>query len=120
MAGGPYNIPRNTKGEGKFLYIFSPKALLYTGIALIIGYVLTYPFAKWIFNNGKISFFGTVGIGAIGYVISSFKIPDSNNFEITRKAGGEYIDQIILRYLRFKKKKNKIYTFYTEDKKDEQ
>ena len=55
----------------------------------------------------------------IGFAITSFKIPDSNNFELTRKAGGEYIDQIIMRYIKFKAQKNKIYTFFTEEKKDE-
>ena len=32
MAGGPYNIPRNTKGEGRFFYIFSTKALIVTAV----------------------------------------------------------------------------------------
>ena len=71
----------------------------------------------------KFSYMGIIGAGIfgfLGFAITSFKIPDSNNFELTRKAGGEYIDQIIIRYIRFKMKKNKIYTFFTEEKKDEQ
>ena len=32
MAGGPYNIPRNTKGEGRFLSVFTPKALIVTAV----------------------------------------------------------------------------------------
>lgn len=32
MAGGPYNIPRNTKGEGRFFYIFTTKALIVTSV----------------------------------------------------------------------------------------
>ena len=27
---GTYYLPRNTKGEGRILYIFSTKALIYT------------------------------------------------------------------------------------------
>ena len=57
--------------------------------------------------------------GLIGFAITSFKIPDSNNFELTKKAGGEYIDQIIIRYIKFKRNKNRIYTSFTEEKKDE-
>ena len=37
MAGGPYNIPRNYKGEGKILYIFSTKGVIYTAIGIAIG-----------------------------------------------------------------------------------
>ena len=49
--------------------------------------------------------------GLIGYAISTFKIPDTNNFELTKKAGGESVDQIILRYIKFKNKKNRIYVY---------
>ena len=49
--------------------------------------------------------------GLIGYSIATFKIPDSNSFELTKKAGGESIDQIILRYIKFKNKKNRIYVY---------
>ena len=37
---GTYNIPRNVKGEGKILYVFSTKALIYTFIGAAIGGVL--------------------------------------------------------------------------------
>ena len=118
MAGGPYNIPRNTKGESRFFNIFSTKALIVTIIFGVIAFAIFYPIGILI-NYKALGIIVTVIFGVIGFVISSFKIPDSNNFELTRKAGGEYIDQIILRYLRFKRKKNKIYTYFTEEKKDE-
>lgn len=118
MAGGPYNIPRNTKGEGRFFYVFSTKALIVTAILGGVAFVIFYPIGL-IINYRNLGIIATVIFGLIGFIISSFKIPDSNNFEITRKAGGEYIDQIILRYIKFKRKKNKIYTFFTEEKEDE-
>ncbi len=118
MAGGPYNIPRNTKGEGRFFYVFSTKALLITVAFGAVGLAIFYPIGL-IIGYSNIGLIGTAIFAIIGFVISSFKIPDSNNFEITRKAGGEYIDQIILRYIKFKMRKNKIYTFFTEEKKDE-
>lgn len=118
MAGGPYNIPRNTKGEGRFFYIFSTKALIYTAILGGVGFGVFYPIGILI-GYRNIGIIVAVILGIIGFIISSFKIPDSNNFELTRKAGGEYIDQIIIRYIKFKMKKNKIYTFFTEEKEDE-
>lgn len=125
MAGGPYNIPRNTKGEGRFFYIFSTKALIVTSIFAIIGMTISYiinlllNLAGVKTSTALVCLIGAVILGAIGFAISSFKIPDSNNFELTRKTGGEYIDQIILRYIKFKRRHNKIYTFYTEDNKNE-
>ena len=118
MAGGPYNIPRNTKGEGRFFYIFSTKALIYTAVLGGIGFGIFYPLGILV-NYRSMGIIAAAILGMIGFIISSFKIPDSNNFELTRKAGGEYIDQIILRYIKFKRNKNKIYTFLTEEKKDE-
>ena len=118
MAGGSYNIPRNTKGEGRFFNVFSTKALIVTvvmgGIAFVIFRVIGS-----LFNYKFLGVIGAVIFGLIGFAVTSLKIPDSNNFELTRKAGGEYIDQILLRYIRFKLRKNRIYTFFTEEKKDE-
>lgn len=34
----PYQIPRNVKGEGRILYIFSTKSLIYAGIG---GFIRT-------------------------------------------------------------------------------
>lgn len=85
MPGGPYNIPRNTKGESRFFYVFSTKALIYTAILGIIGFGIFYPLGI-IFNFKYIGIIMTVIFGLIGFAISSFKIPDSNNFELTRKA----------------------------------
>ena len=53
----------------------------------------------------------------IGFSIGTFKIPESTNFEITRKTGGENIDEIILRAIKFKQKKKRIYLYSKEEKK---
>ena len=53
---GTYNIPRNVKGEGKILYVFSTKALIYTFIGAAIGGVLYF-----IFNS--------IGLGTIGFIL---------------------------------------------------
>ena len=39
-----YNIPRNVKGEGRILYIFSTKAIIYTAIGLAIGLLFYFIF----------------------------------------------------------------------------
>ena len=53
----------------------------------------------------------------IGFAIGTFKVPESTNFEITRKTGGENIDEIILRAIKFKQKKKRIYLYSKEEKK---
>ncbi len=114
--GGPYNIPRNYKGESKILFVFSTKAFIYTGVGAGIG-ILCY----YLLNTFKL---GTVGLilllifAALGFAIGTFKVPDTNGFEITRKTGGEPIDQVILRWFKFKQKKNRIYVYKEEEHKD--
>ena len=44
-----------------------------------------------------------------------FKVPDTNSFEITRKTGGENIDDIITRYIKFKNNKKKLYVYTKEE-----
>lgn len=98
-----YEIPRNYKGEGRILYIFSTKALIYTIIGMLIGLIFYF-----ILNALGLQFVGIiidVIFGAIGFSIATFKIPDSKKFEFTRKTGGANIDEIFLRWVKFKKKK---------------
>lgn len=104
---GTYMIPRNTKGEGRILFIFSTKALIYT----VVGAGIGFPF-YWLLKIFKLSVVGIAImaiLALIGFSIGTFKIPNSDAFKISRVAGGENIDDIILRYIKFKRKKNKIY-----------
>lgn len=114
-----YEIPRNYKGEGRILYIFSTKGLIYTcagaGIGLIFYFIL------------RMLGFPTVGIiitlifAAIGFAIGTLKVPESNSFEITKKTGGENIDAVIIRWIKFKKNGKKVYVYKAEEEtKDEQ
>lgn len=112
-----YFIPRNTKGESKILFIFSTKALIYSVIGVIVGFVLA--FIITLFKTNLIVFIVSLIFGLIGFIIGTFKIPDSNGLEITRKAGGQGIDEIILRYIKFKLKKDKLYVNCKEVTKDE-
>ncbi len=110
-----YNIPRNYKGEGRILYIFSTKAIIYTAIGIGIGLIFYF-----IFNLIGLTVLGiiiSVILGAIGFAIATFKVPELKNFEITKKTGGENIDNVIKRWYMFKKKKNKIYVYAEKDNK---
>lgn len=107
---GPYLIPRDTKGEGRILYIFSKKALIYTCIGGVIGLI----FVK-LFSLIGVSIIGWIIMGVLaitGFGIATFRIPESSFFEITKQAGGEKIDDIIRKTIKFKiKNKNKIYIY---------
>ena len=61
----------------------------------------------------------TLILAAIGYAIGMFKIPDTNGLEITRKTGGENIDDIIKRYIKFKKNNKKLYVYTKEENLNE-
>lgn len=105
-----YNVPRNTKGEGRILFIFSTKALIYTGIGIGIGWVFYF-----IFNLMKLSFVGIIMMvlfGIIGFSIATFNMPNISKIDVARKNSGQSIDEIIRRYLKFKMKKVKIYALY--------
>ena len=114
---GTYYIPRNVKGEGRILFIFSKKALIYT----VVGIVASLPF-YFIFNLFGATIVGiifAVLFGGIGFIIGTFKMPEINSFEFTKRTGGEDIDDIIKRAIKFKMKKNKIYVYGKGETKDE-
>ena len=113
-----YEIPRNYKGEGRILYIFSTKALIYTSIGAGIGIVFYFIFRM--INLGIVGLIITAILGLIGFFIGTLKIPESNAFEITKKAGGENLDDIIIRWIKFNKNGKKIYIYTDkEETKDE-
>lgn len=69
---------------------------------------------------------GTIGIGFIvvlavlGFGIGTLKVPNSVAFDITRKTGGENIDDVIMRWIKFKtKNKKKIYVYTEGGTKDD-
>jgi len=106
---GTYNLPRNVKGEGRILFVFSTKALIWTMAGVGIGFVIYI-----ILSLLKLSMIGLIVIaifGIIGFIIGTFKMPETNAFEITRKTGGENIDDVIKRAIKFKSNKNKIYVY---------
>ena len=113
-----YEIPRDYKGEGRILYVFSTKALIYTCVGAGIG--LIFYFILKMMGLSMVGLIVTLCFGLIGFIIGTLKIPESTAFEITKKTGGENIDNVILRWIKFKKEGNKIYVYKVEEEtKDE-
>lgn len=113
-----HEIPRNYKGEGRILYIFSIKALIYTGVGAVVG-TLPYIILKML-GLQTIGMWIIILLGIVGFCIATFKIPETKKFRFTEKTGGEAIDDVIKRWIKFKQKKNKIYVYLKEEEtKDE-
>ena len=112
----PYNIPRDTGGEGKILYIFSTKALIYTFIGALIGGL--FYFILNLFGLGVVGIVILVILAFIGFAIATFKIPTIRPIKATEKIGGEKAEEIIKRYIKFKKRKIKTYTLYTKEEEE--
>lgn len=58
-----------------------------------------------------------LGFALIGFLIGTIKIPDTNRFNITRKAGGENLDAVLIRWLKFKIRGKRIYVYTKEENK---
>ena len=97
--------------ELKGCMIFSKKSFIWTVAFAAVGIITVYPIFA-LFGQSLIGLAGVLVFGVIGFIISSAKMPNSTNFEILRKTGGEDIDEILLRLIKFKKKGGKIYLYY--------
>ena len=121
---GTYNLPRNVKGEGRILFIFSTKAFVCFIIGVVCGLLFYFIFSM--IGMSKVGLIITGIFGLIGFAIGTFKVPETTAFEITKKTGGENIDDVIKRAVKFKMQKNRIYVYkeekitkIEEDTKDE-
>ena len=109
---GTYNLPRDVKGEGRILFVFSAKALVYTAVGGACGLPLYLIFS--ILSMNVVGLICIAILGLVGFVIGTFKVPDTSNFKITQKTGGENIDAVIKRAIKFKMQKNRIYVYENE------
>ncbi len=113
---GTYYVPRNYKGESRILYIFTAKSLITTGVGALIGSIFFFIF-------GMILGYTAVGViimgifGVLGWMYGAIKIPTISGIAVTKKVGGESLDEIINRYIKFKAKR-RIYSY--ADTKDEE
>lgn len=110
---GTYNLPRNVKGEGRILFIFSTKSIMTTTIGGACGLIFYLIFS--LIGLKIVGIIITLIFAAIGYVIGMFKVPESEGMRISKKVGGENIDDVIKRYIKFKKNRKKLYVYTKEE-----
>ena len=94
--------------------IFSTKSLIWTAGTALIGFFIYLIFKSIGLNTVGLIFL--VLCAGIGFVIGTFKVPESTNFKVCRQTAGENLDDIIIRAIKFKLKKNKIYVYAKEEK----
>lgn len=114
---GPYYIPRNVKDEGRILFIFTGKSMIFTAVGVGIGVVFNLILSA--FGVKLVGMLLIAILGLIGFCIGTFKMPNIGSFAFSKKVGGEPIDEIIVRAIKFKKSNNKIYVYDKEETKDE-
>ena len=100
---GTHLIPREIDGDARILLIFTPQGFIGILIGLIPGLIFQQLVAA---AGAQILSYIVMGIfGFIGMVIGQMKIPESRAFDLFKKTGGEYIRNVILHYVSFKKKR---------------
>ena len=106
---GSYWIPSNKlKGEGRILYIFTPKSLIYTGAGAGIGFLFYLIF--YAAGIPKVGYVFIALLAFIGFAIGTFKVPQIGSSKVSRNLAGDSLDDIIKQYIRFKKNK-RIYSY---------
>lgn len=110
---GTYYIPRNVGGESRILYIFTAKSLIVTAAFTLVGALIML-----ILSTVGLKIVGIIImalLAVIGFGVSSIKIPTLGGIKFTKKVGGDSLDEIIIRYLKFRKNK-KLYVYTKEEK----
>ena len=104
-----YYLPRNVKGEGRILFIFTTKSLIYTVIAGGIGLLFYFLFS--LLGMTMVGIIIVAAFALIGFLIGTVKMPELGKFEFAKKTGGENLDDILKRAIKFKTKGKKIYVY---------
>lgn len=110
---GTYNLPRSVKGEGRILFIFTGKSIIYTVVGGGVGLLFYFIFSA--FDLTMVGIIITAVFALIGFAIGTFKVPNIAKFEFSKQTGGENIDDVIKRAIKFKTKGKKIYIYREEE-----
>ncbi len=113
---GTYNLPRNVKGEGRILFVFTGKSMIYTVIGGAVGLLFYFVFS--LMRLTMVGLIMTAIFALIGFIIGTLKVPNIEKFEFAKKTGGENLDDVIRRAIKFKTKGKKIYIYKEEEKND--
>lgn len=104
-----YYIPSNKlKGESRILYIFTTKSLIYTAAGAGVGLLFYLPLM--LIGLKIVGIIIMIALAALGYGIGAIKMPTGGNSKLAKNVGGESIDQIIIKYINFKRNK-KVYSY---------
>lgn len=106
---GTYNLPRNVKGEGRILFIFTGKSFIYAIVGGGVGLLFYFIFS--LVGLNMIGIIITLILALLGFAIGTFKMPEISALGFTKKVGGENIDDIIKRAILFKTRGSKIYVY---------
>jgi hypothetical protein len=106
---GTYNLPRNVKGEGRILFVFTGKSFIYAIVGGGVGLIFYFIFS--LVNLKMVGIIITILFVLIGFAIGTFKMPEISGLNFTKKVGGENLDDIIKRAIKFKTKGSKIYVY---------
>lgn len=112
---GTYNLPRNVKGEGRILFIFTTKSLIYSAVGVGVGLIFYVIFKMM--NMGFVGIISVALCALIGYGIGMLKVPNIGFMKATKVVGGEKLDDVIVRAIKFKQKKSKIYIYDNKEEK---
>ena len=105
-------IPKNLKGETRILMIFSTHSLVTTAIGLGVGGALFF-----ILSLLKLKAVGVILLllfALIGFAAGTFKIPKITGLNFTKNIEGDSIDELVIRYAKFKANK-KVYSYTKEE-----
>ena len=90
-----HSIPRDVRGEGRILFIFTTRSLIFTAVGLIVG-LLVSSLIGMLFSQFYVKLIICLIFAAIGYGIATLKI--------------------MLRAIKFKAQKRRIYVYTKEEK----
>lgn len=113
-----YNLPRNVKGEGRILFIFTPRSIVYTAAFAIVGLLLYILFKSMELKLIGIILFAIFAL--IGFAIGTLKVPGIIGISWAKKNAGERLDDILKRAIDFKRKGNKIYIYDKEENTEDE
>ena len=99
-----HEIPRESQNEGRILYIFNGRSILTTIIGIVFGFVVGIVLKMALPKLGMP--ISLILFGLIGFGVGTIKIPEINTFPVTKSIGGMYIDEAILKHMKFKKRRS--------------